>query len=154
MDVGGNRSRRSLVILDGMPVGRILIVDDDANARTLVGAVLRSRGIGEFDIARDGREALHRLGTIDYALIILDVIMPVVTGIDVLESLHALGEGLTGKRRLSPDVIVMTSYTESDLPTEDILRHGRGRVRAVLRKPVSVAQLSSLLESHVVRPAT
>jgi DNA-binding response OmpR family regulator len=66
---------------------RILVVDDDDAIRLLLKTVLRRRGFA-VDTARDGFEALERLGTSRYALILLDVMMPVMNGYDLLEKLR------------------------------------------------------------------
>lgn len=65
---------------------RILVVDDDDAIRLLLKTVLRRRGF-VVDTARNGFEALERIGTSRYALILLDVMMPVMSGYDLLERL-------------------------------------------------------------------
>jgi two-component system, OmpR family, alkaline phosphatase synthesis response regulator PhoP len=66
---------------------RILVVDDDDAIRLLLKTVLRRRGF-TVDTARNGFEALERMGTARYALILLDVMMPVMSGYDLLERLR------------------------------------------------------------------
>lgn len=70
---------------------RILIVDDDDTIRALVVAVLRRRGY-RLDTARNGVEALEKLATARYSLIILDLMMPRMSGYEVLETLGAQPE--------------------------------------------------------------
>jgi DNA-binding response OmpR family regulator len=65
---------------------RILIVDDDDAIRALVMTVLRRRGYG-LDTARNGVDALEKLSTCRYALVILDLMMPRLSGYGVLEHL-------------------------------------------------------------------
>ncbi|HYK03612.1 MAG TPA: response regulator [Thermoanaerobaculia bacterium] len=65
---------------------RILIVDDDDAIRALVTTVLRRRGYG-LDTARNGVDALEKLSTCRYALVILDLMMPRLSGYGVLEHL-------------------------------------------------------------------
>ena len=62
---------------------RILVVDDDSGIRLLLTTYLRSRGFQLLE-APDGREALTamRAGGVD--LVIMDLMMPVVSGMDVL----------------------------------------------------------------------
>lgn len=81
---------------------RILIVDDDAAIRTLVHTVLRKRGLVS-DLARDGVEALERLGNCQYALIVLDLMMPRMSGFELLERIATIPLA----RR--PIVIVLTA---------------------------------------------
>lgn len=81
---------------------RILIVDDDATIRALIGTVLRKRGWAS-DVARDGLEALERMDRCRYALIILDLMMPRMSGYELLEKIGALPQ----TRR--PLVLVLTA---------------------------------------------
>lgn len=66
---------------------RILVVDDEASIRTLVKTVLERAGY-EVTTARDGREAIALLARSDYDVILLDVIMPNVSGLGVVDELR------------------------------------------------------------------
>jgi CheY-like chemotaxis protein len=83
---------------------RILIVDDDATIRALIGTVLRKRGWTS-DVARDGLEAIERMTRCRYALIILDLMMPRMSGYELLEKIAAIPQ----TRR--PLVLVLTAGT-------------------------------------------
>ena len=61
----------------------ILVVDDDNAIRALLRTVLRKRGF-RVETARNGLEALEKIGGTRYALVILDMMMPVMSGPDVL----------------------------------------------------------------------
>lgn len=84
---------------------RILIVDDDDAIRALLMTVLRRRGF-HLDTARNGVDALEKLGDCRYALIILDLMMPRMSGYDVLDRLTAMPEATR------PLVLVLTAGTE------------------------------------------
>ena len=71
----------------GRLIKRILIVDDDDAIRALLHTVLRRRGF-RVDTARNGAEAIERLAECPYALIVLDLMMPVMNGWEVLEHLR------------------------------------------------------------------
>lgn len=62
---------------------QILVVDDDAYIRELVSTLLRNDGLAVLE-ARDGREALKRLGEDSVSLCILDIMMPGMDGYEVL----------------------------------------------------------------------
>ena len=66
---------------------RILVVDDDASIRTLVKIVLERAGY-DVTTARDGREAIALLAASDYDVVLLDVIMPHVSGLVVVDELR------------------------------------------------------------------
>ncbi|HEX8616808.1 MAG TPA: response regulator [Thermoanaerobaculia bacterium] len=84
---------------------RILIVDDDDAIRALVVTVLRRRGY-HLDVARNGFEALEKLSSCRYSLVILDLMMPRLSGYGVLER---LGEEPAVER---PLVLVLTAGIE------------------------------------------
>lgn len=69
---------------------RVLVVDDDAMIRNLVQAVLESEG-WEVVLAEDGQRGVERLDTeprpLRYDLIVLDVVMPGMNGLDVMTRL-------------------------------------------------------------------
>ena len=81
------------------------MVDDDDAIRALLLTVLRRRGF-PVDTARHGGEALAKLERCHYAVILLDLMMPRVSGWEVLEELSKYDQGQR------PVVIVMTAGTE------------------------------------------
>lgn len=76
-----------------MELGNILIVDDDAGVRDSIGAVLRDEGF-RVRYAGDGAEALARAGEQRPDLVLLDVWLPGMDGIQVLEQLRGGHEDL------------------------------------------------------------
>jgi len=84
---------------------RILIVDDDMAIRTLLFTVLQRRGLA-VDTAKHGGEAVEKLGSCRYALLLLDLMMPVMSGWQVLEHVKALDPNAR------PAVILLTAGTE------------------------------------------
>ncbi|MCU1230024.1 MAG: response regulator receiver protein [Acidobacteria bacterium] len=81
---------------------RVLVVDDDVAIRILIARLLGR--MFEVDSARDGAEAIEKLRDHDYAVIILDLMMPRIDGIGVVNYL----------REHDPDklsrVIVVTAF--------------------------------------------
>ena len=74
--------------LDGqLPAARVLVVDDDPKAVTLVGKHLQSAGFVPM-LAYSGREALEVVRQQRPALIVLDLMMPQLSGFDVIEALR------------------------------------------------------------------
>lgn len=69
------------------PAVDVLVVDDDDHLRELFTFALRREGLS-VDHARDGRQALTLLGQRSYSAMVLDVCMPGMSGIDVLEQLR------------------------------------------------------------------
>jgi len=64
---------------------RILIVDDDASIRLLLVTLLRRHGF-QLKQARNGREALEQMRAGNTDLVIMDLMMPEVSGWDVLRA--------------------------------------------------------------------
>jgi two-component system, OmpR family, response regulator QseB len=84
---------------------RILIVDDDDAIRALLVTILRRRGL-KVDTARSGMEAIERITSCHYALMLLDLMMPRMSGYEVLERLHGMPADLR------PFVLVLTAGGE------------------------------------------
>jgi DNA-binding response OmpR family regulator len=66
---------------------KILVVDDDDAIRALLRTVLRRRGF-VVDTARNGVEALEQMGTSRYILVVLDLMMPRMSGYELMEQLE------------------------------------------------------------------
>ena len=109
--------------------GRILIVDDEVNARTALVELLRDEGYG-VEAAADAFKALGKIADFAPDLVVTDLKMP---GMDGLQLLAKLREG-------DPDlpVIVMTAFGE----VETAVKAMRSGARDYLSKPVNVGELS------------
>lgn len=85
---------------------RILVVDDDDAIRALLRTVLRRRGFS-VDVARNGIEALEQMVAHRYALVVLDLMMPRMSGYELLDHL--------GRQSIMtrPRVLVLTAGLES-----------------------------------------
>src|ERR1700751_4387665 len=101
---------------------RILVADDDRTTRFAIVSMLRDCGYMVTE-AKDGGEALEKIGKSNFDLAFLDIWMPKVTGLEVLARLRA-GES-------HPKVIIMTS----DSTSESLLRAIREQAYEYLSKP-------------------
>ena len=66
----------------------VLIVDDEPNIRRMLGALLREEGYTTAE-AGDGKEALQRMAEVEADVVLLDLALPGVTGLELLDALHA-----------------------------------------------------------------
>jgi len=66
---------------------RALVVEDDAVTRSLLRQLLITSGC-DVDEATDGEQAIHRLSTEKYAVILLDIVLPKLSGTDVMDFLR------------------------------------------------------------------
>lgn len=108
-----------------MKVHNVLVVDDDDSIRNMLLIVLRQAGFAA-DAAASGDEALSRLDTTDYSALVLDVVMPGISGIEVMRQMASTG-------RHTKCVVLMTAGTESlldDAPP--------ALVHTKLRKPFNI----------------
>ena len=67
--------------------GRILVIDDEEDIRETLDALLSLEGYA-VDLAPNGAEGLHRLESREYDLILLDLMMPDRSGMDVLRDIR------------------------------------------------------------------
>ncbi|HEV7426072.1 MAG TPA: response regulator [Thermoanaerobaculia bacterium] len=130
--------------------GNVLVVEDDDTIRRLLVEFLRAHESVGVDSARDGVEALHRIVTTPYSVIVLDVLMPKMSGVDVLDSLAALTSDPSVKSLDDPPaVLVITSAERTSLPDDAIFQRAPTMVRRVFRKPVAVEELAKSVEMYL-----
>ena len=65
----------------------VLVVDDDPSMRALIRLYLEGAGYGVIEAA-DGRRAMQALGGEDVDLVVLDIFMPEMDGLEVLQVLR------------------------------------------------------------------
>jgi CheY-like chemotaxis protein/anti-sigma regulatory factor (Ser/Thr protein kinase) len=121
----------------------VLVVDDDRVTRHLLRSVLEKAGYA-VETAGDGDEALQRARATDVDapdLILLDVWMPGMSGLDVLARLRDEG--------LQPRVVVMTS---DDTP-ETLLSALKGQALHFMSKPIDSAALIETVERALSKDA-
>lgn len=68
---------------------RVLIIDDAAAIRQLIGAYLQSAGISCIEFAENGTEGLAKLSSFEPDLVILDIVMPGLDGFEICRRLRA-----------------------------------------------------------------
>ncbi len=83
-----------------MPLNRILVADDEESMRWVLSKALKRKGFN-VDLAVDGRQALAQIQENNYDLAILDIKMPGITGLDLLDRVRELKSDLL--------VVIMTA---------------------------------------------
>src|SRR5215213_8373328 len=112
----------------------VLVVDDDDAIRTLISRVLL-RADFEVDQAGNGSEALAKLRTRPYRTVVLDLMMPVMSGFELVDYLQANDDAG------APCIVVVSAAGERDLKSIT-----SPLVRSVLRKPFDLPQLLEAVE--------
>jgi len=109
-----------------------LIVEDDRDIVALFRHVLDIAGY-QTEIVLDGRDAMDRLGVMTPDIVLLDLQLPRVSGVEILKHMRS------DERLLRVPVVVITAYAPiaDSLPVEPDL---------LLLKPVDINQLSSLVQ--------
>jgi CheY-like chemotaxis protein len=130
---------------------RILLVDDDRIAAQTLAAFLESRGF-DYDLAHDGEEALARADPARHQLVIMDVDMPVKTGLEATAELKA------DPRRSSIPVLLSSkrplekpAAPNAESPFEIVVKPPAG-ANAFLVKPFQADVLLYFIES-LLKPA-
>ena len=126
------------------------MVEDDDTVRRLLVEYLKQHSYLHVDGARDGIEALHRISLDPYRVVILDVMMPKMSGVDFLDSLEAMLSDPSIKSISEvPAVIVITATAEHVLPSEVMHHRFPKLVRRVFRKPIDITALASAIEEQL-----
>ncbi|MCA9673556.1 MAG: sigma-54-dependent Fis family transcriptional regulator [Kofleriaceae bacterium] len=113
--------------------GRILVVDDEAPSRQLVADVLAEQGY-DVETAGDGYKALGKLAEFAPELVLTDLMMPGMSGIELMKRIRAMPD--------AAEVILLTAFGE----VESAVTAMRGGAADYLTKPISVPQLLIAIE--------
>lgn len=116
-----------------MDDNRILIADDDSSIRWVLSETARKKGF-EVDEAENGKEALEKILTTDYLLIFIDIRMPEIDGLTVMETAI--------KSLIAPRFIVMTAV-KSPEPAAKAASLG---TMEYLTKPFDLDEIEKILD--------
>jgi DNA-binding response OmpR family regulator len=125
--------------------GRVLLVEDDKFLRRACEASLRQRGF-EVATALDGEEGLRLARQTQPDVVLLDLLMPKMSGIEVLRALKA--DEATAK---IPVVILSNSSRDEDKREAVALGALGYYVKANLSLKELAAQIGALLDGHASR---
>ena len=119
----------------------ILVVDDDRASRHLTESLLKREG-WLVTGAKDGVEALELLDKQRFEVMLLDVWMPRMNGLELLEKLRSLPH--------RPRVVLMTS---DDTPAT-VLKAVRDQAFTYMHKPVEPGRLIETVQNAIAAPET
>lgn len=122
----------------GLPVGRVLVIDDEESVREAIAEILELEGIDTL-AARGGEEGLRLVEEHQGAikLVLLDLSMPGMNGEETLVRLRQIRPNLP--------IILTSGYS----PTEVHTRFQAGQVAAFLQKPFQFEELVGVVRQHL-----
>jgi DNA-binding response OmpR family regulator len=121
----------SIVRNDNKRKTPLLIVDDDKAVRRLLARVAERAGF-DVDTAKDGLEALEMLEKKQYDIAIVDLMMPRISGYDLVQKISTLNP--------RPVVLVATALMNGDVASLD-----DSMVRRVIKKPFDINAVAAAL---------
>jgi len=111
---------------------KILVVDDEEGARELFSTILTDEGY-EVTLADDGKEALTLFKNTPFNLVITDIKMPVMDGLQLLQEIRKSGS--------KTDVIMVTAYGE----VESYLKAMSLGAAEYINKPIRIKELKRIV---------
>jgi two-component system, OmpR family, KDP operon response regulator KdpE len=120
-----------------MSAGRILVVDDDPQIRRVLKVTLSGQGF-EVDDARNGDAALEKIREARFDLVLLDINMPGMSGIDVCRAIRSASE----------IAIIMLTVRDDEAVTVEALDSGADDY---VTKPFKPAELSARIRAALRR---
>ena len=126
------------VVVDTAAKSRVLLVDDSALARKRLGTIL---GILHCEVteAEDGASALALIGEMRPQLVVLDIHMPNMTGLQVLEALRQ------STQFADLPIIMMTGDADAGIVSKAVAL----KATDYIRKDDSVESIASRLQTHL-----
>lgn len=117
---------------------KILVVDDEKNIRTTLSTYLISSGF-EVELASNGEEALKKIKESDFLLVLLDIKMHGLNGMQVLEEMRKMG--------FKNNVVMMTAYGTIENAVESM------KLGALdfLSKPFTLEDLKNVVNNSINR---
>lgn len=136
---------------DGSPI-RVLLVDDEQSLAQLVSVALSYEG-WRVTTASDGAEALQQFRIERPDVVVLDIMLPDIDGIDVLARMRAMGRGtptlfLTAKDSVDNRILGLAAggddYMTKPFSLEELVVRLRGLLRRVVDAPPPEGELLTL----------
>jgi CheY-like chemotaxis protein len=122
---------------------RLLIVDDDPDHRLILRTMFEAKGYG-CEEAEDGGVALSKLGTDQMALVLTDLNMPGMNGLELIDQMGRLA------LLQNTPAILMTIQSMEDMSSEAY----KTGARAIISKPYDFSKLLEEVDSAIGQPET
>lgn len=120
---------------------RLLLIEDEPKVANFIARGLRAEGWA-LDVANDGEDGLARATEVPYDIVILDLMLPKLSGTEVLRILRARG--------IQTAILILTARGEMG----DKVLHFEGGADDYLTKPFAFEELSLRIKALLRRPRT
>jgi two-component system, OmpR family, response regulator CpxR len=131
----------------------ILVVDDDVEMCSMLAEYLQSEGL-QVEAVHNGEHGLQRALSGEHSLILLDIMLPMINGIDVLRRLRTESNArvllLTARGEEVDRIIGLEVGADDYVPKPFSARELLARIRAILRRPETGPAANSRGSSRVV----
>jgi DNA-binding response OmpR family regulator len=115
-------------------VKKILLVEDDFFIRDLYFTELKNADY-VVDLAVDGKEGLDKIVSVTYDVILLDIMLPYVNGLEILRNIRT-----RGSRAYSTPVYILTNVGEEEILKESFSLGAEGYLIKSQIKPANLVQ--------------
>jgi signal transduction histidine kinase/ActR/RegA family two-component response regulator len=131
--------------------GRVLVADDNVTNQQVALEILKKMGLSA-DAVADGAEAISAVKTVPYSLILMDVHMPNVDGLEATRRIRAGGtmSALAGTEHVRLPIIALTAAAMQ----EDRNNCVASGMDDFLSKPIMPTALANILEKWLPKPQT
>ena len=109
-------------------MAKILVIDDDLQVRTMLRGMLEDEGF-EVDVAENGREGVQQYLAEPCDLVIADIVMPEMEGVEVINLLQ--------KCVPAPKIIAISGGSRDTTATQNLHIAGQLGAALTLKKPVT-----------------
>lgn len=112
---------------------KILIAEDNLVNQELISFLIKSRG-WDCEVVDDGEKAIHKFSTTQFDVILMDIQMPVMNGIDATRAIRNSNKAIP--------IIAITAAREQELHDESI----KAGINAIVSKPYKKEDLFSSID--------
>ena len=123
----------------GTLAGHVLVVEDNAVNRMLIGAYLEEFGLS-YNVVENGGEALARLAGKDYDLVLMDIMMPELDGVETTKRIRKMGD-----EAAEVPIVALTAHAMKG-DREDYLAAG---MDGYVSKPIRGRELFGALKPYL-----
>lgn len=129
----------------------ILFVEDEQSIAEIYADILRASGY-EVDLAFDGNTGLAKAQAKRYDLILLDLMLPHMSGTDILRALK--NKQKTPNFSEDTDVIILTNFDVDDIEKQEILTMAQAYLIKVNTTPKSLLEKLNEMSAKKQKPSS